>query len=237
VRASDDRLDLVRSSVCALADRGTSRRRGPCGTRSSSCCGSPRALSHTWNPAYLTGLAFSVLIASRPLESMSLTGFGISTKYANAPKRPSRHDDDQPGQRVRESLEKFAIARILQVTFAVNADLYILSNGFLKDGSRGRPEADEDTRNPRPVNYTRAQGGYICPGTFLAVGTLLVIRREYQECPPHGRSSPLLSPDTTVPPTRPPSDKLGVDDDRFHPVLPHVKLAGQDRTATRRSSV
>src|SRR5512134_70423 len=47
---------------------------------------SPWHSSHTWNPAYLAGLAFSVLIASAHWNSMSLTGFGIRTKYAIAPK-------------------------------------------------------------------------------------------------------------------------------------------------------
>src|SRR3990172_11045663 len=50
---------------------------------------SPWHSSHTWNPAYLTGLAFSLLIAPAHWNSMSLTGFGISTKYANAPKATS----------------------------------------------------------------------------------------------------------------------------------------------------
>ena len=50
---------------------------------------SPWHSSHAWNPAYRTGLAFSRLIASAHCISMSLTGFGISTKYANAPRTAS----------------------------------------------------------------------------------------------------------------------------------------------------
>ena len=50
---------------------------------------SPWHSSHAWNPAYLTGLAFSLLTASAHWKSISFTGFGISTKYANAPRATS----------------------------------------------------------------------------------------------------------------------------------------------------
>jgi hypothetical protein len=83
-------LTLSGSSVCALAGPWhVSQERSLWYPVFFLLWISPWHSSHAWNPAYLTGLAFSRLTASAHCFSTSLTESGISTKYANAPKATS----------------------------------------------------------------------------------------------------------------------------------------------------
>src|SRR5512135_3491591 len=94
-----------------------------------------------------------------PLNLDVLHWFGDQHDHDDHPRREQpKEDDDQPGQRVRKSLEKFAHrALFLLVTFTKKPNLYLLMHSFRWSRRRARRNADEDIRNAMPCQQEQAR--------------------------------------------------------------------------------